>query len=174
MDDEDINNPINKEANTMNWLASSTVESLTHKIFSAEQVRDNEPFAAKTAGCSMFQLMQRAGEAVFKQLIVRWPNARKILVVVGHGNNGGDGYVVSALARGKGLQVTLCCADKSRQPVGDALSAQQQWLNAREQLVDWQGLDFADYDVIVDGLPGPCWSPADPARGGRSHLRRTS
>lgn len=154
MDDEDINNLIKKEAITMNWLASSAVESLTHKVFSAEQVRENEPFAAKEAGCSMFQLMQRAGEAVFKQLITRWPNARKILVVVGHGNNGGDGYIVSILARQKKLEVVLCCADTCREPKGDALTAQQQWLNAGQQLVSWQELEFADYDVIVDGLLG--------------------
>jgi NAD(P)H-hydrate epimerase len=145
---------LNKEANTMNWLDRSAIESLTHKVFSAEQVRENEAAAATAASCSMYQLMQRAGEAVFKQLSARWPKARRILVVVGHGNNGGDGYIVSFLARQNGLDVVLCCADTSRLPTGDALTAQQQWLKEGGQLASWQEVEFADFDVIVDGLLG--------------------
>ena len=140
------------------WLNKNTAESLAHKVFSAEQVRDNEPAAAQAAKCRMFTLMQRAGEAAFKQLILSWPHARAILVLCGHGNNGGDGYIVAHLARQHGLHVSLCCVDIKHKLAGDALLAQQQWLQGVEQgsgqVLAWQNRDFTGFDVIVDALLG--------------------
>lgn len=43
--------------------------------------------------------MQRAGEAAYQYACRCYPNARRWLVLCGHGNNGGDGYVVATLAR---------------------------------------------------------------------------
>lgn len=136
------------------WFNKNTAKSLAHKVFSAEQVRDNEPAAAQAVKCSMFELMQRAGEAVFKQLILSWPHARTILVLTGPGNNGGDGYIVAHLARQHGLQVTLCCVDTTKKPRGDALLAQQQWLESAGKLLAWQDVDFTNFAVIVDALLG--------------------
>jgi NAD(P)H-hydrate epimerase len=142
------------ESNMSEWLNKNMPKSLAHKVFSAEQVRDNEAAAAQVAKCSMFTLMQRAGEAVFKQLILSWPHARTILVLTGHGNNGGDGYIVAHLARQHGLQVALCCVDTNKNLVGDALLAQQQWHESGGQLLAWQDVDFTNFPVIVDALLG--------------------
>ncbi|MFT4995111.1 MAG: hydroxyethylthiazole kinase-like uncharacterized protein yjeF [Paraglaciecola sp.] len=145
---------LNDELDMDECFDVDTAKSLAHKVFSAEQVRDNEVSAAQAANCSMFALMQRAGEAAFKQLILTWPDAQTILVLTGHGNNGGDGSIVADLARQHGLQVTLCCADSSQKPKGDALLARQQWLQEGGQVLAWQDLDFTRFDVIVDALLG--------------------
>lgn len=42
--------------------------------------------------------MERAGRAVFESLRRHWPQARRLLIVCGAGNNGGDGYVIARLA----------------------------------------------------------------------------
>jgi NAD(P)H-hydrate epimerase len=54
-----------------------------------------------------FELMQRAGQAAWRELLQHWPQAHRILVVCGPGNNGGDGYVLArhALASGRAVQV---------------------------------------------------------------------
>lgn len=52
-------------------------------------------------------LMARAGLAAWRLLLQRWPQAQKIGVACGPGNNGGDGYVLAALALGSGRQVSV-------------------------------------------------------------------
>lgn len=52
-------------------------------------------------------LMARAGLAAWRLLLERWPQAQHIGVACGPGNNGGDGYVVAALALGSGRQVSV-------------------------------------------------------------------
>lgn len=52
-------------------------------------------------------LMARAGLAAWRLMLERWPQAQRIGVACGPGNNGGDGYIVAALALGSGRQVSL-------------------------------------------------------------------
>jgi NAD(P)H-hydrate epimerase len=58
-------------------------------------------------GVDVYGLMRQAGTAVFEELRERWPAARRIAVLVGPGQNGGDGLVVARLAREAGLSVDL-------------------------------------------------------------------
>ena len=54
-----------------------------------------------------FALMQRAGQAAWRQLLQRWPRAQRIVVACGGGNNGGDGYVLADLALQSGRTVEI-------------------------------------------------------------------
>jgi hydroxyethylthiazole kinase-like uncharacterized protein yjeF len=135
---------------TDNWAPVS----LSHKVFSAEQVRNNEQAAALALGCPMFVLMERAGQAAFDHLKQCWPYARRIAILVGSGNNGGDGYVVARLAKAFGWQVSLAAIDPGVKLTGDARQAQQSWLAAQGTVLHWQDLDLPSFDIIVDALLG--------------------
>jgi NAD(P)H-hydrate epimerase len=137
-----------------NLLTEQAAASLAHKIVSSEQVRLLEPQAALDAGCGMFELMQRAGEAAFAQLIKNWPDAQNILVIAGNGNNAGDGYVVATLAKQHGLNVQLGCHDPHRVLEGDAKQAQSLWHQAAGESVALSSFDYAKCDLIVDALLG--------------------
>lgn len=50
-------------------------------------------------GLTLFELMQRAGEAAFQLASCAYPASAHWLILCGHGNNGGDGYVVARLAQ---------------------------------------------------------------------------
>jgi hydroxyethylthiazole kinase-like uncharacterized protein yjeF len=54
-----------------------------------------------------YGLMQRAGEAVAAVVLERYPGAKKVHVLCGPGNNGGDGYVVARLLKESGADVAL-------------------------------------------------------------------
>ncbi len=54
-----------------------------------------------------FGLMQQAGKAAWQCLLQRWPEAQRLVVVCGPGNNGGDGYVLARLARQSGRKVCV-------------------------------------------------------------------
>jgi yjeF N-terminal region len=54
-----------------------------------------------------FGLMLQAGKAAWQCLLQRWPEAQRLVVVCGPGNNGGDGYVLARLARQSGRKVCV-------------------------------------------------------------------
>ncbi|MCY7294734.1 NAD(P)H-hydrate dehydratase [Alteromonas sp. a30] len=129
-------------------------ESLTHKIYKAEQVRKVEPVAAKQMGVAMYTLMERAGLAVFNCLRQRYAYAKKIVVLAGKGNNGGDAYVAARLAHHQGVQVTLCEFADVERLSNDAKKARQAWASLGISTTHWQDINFSDFDVCIDGLLG--------------------
>jgi hydroxyethylthiazole kinase-like uncharacterized protein yjeF len=137
-----------------NLLTEQAALILAHKIVSSEQVRTIEPKAAQIAGCSMFELMQRAGEAAFKALKQAWPNAMNIIVVAGNGNNAGDGYVLAKLAKQQGINVVVICEQPERELIGDAKQAQLEWQQQGGETQQFAELDYTQFDVVVDALLG--------------------
>lgn len=110
--------------------------------------------AAQRLNVSMYELMERAGRAAFELIPLNWPNAKHIVVAVGGGNNGGDGYVLARLARLAGMNVTLCSPAADRTLSGDALTAQTAWFDMGESILDEVNVDFSECDLIVDALLG--------------------
>ncbi len=76
-------------------------------LFSVSEIRLLEQ-AAVSQQLSESSLMKRAGNAACSVLLAKWPNAKKILVVCGVGNNGGDGFVLASEAKRLGLTVEIC------------------------------------------------------------------
>lgn len=137
-----------------NLLTEQAAASLAHKIVSSEQVREIEPKAAHAAGYDMFELMQRAGEAAFQVLKQEWPEVQNILVVVGNGNNAGDGYVLAKLAKQQGMNVVVACQQPQRELAGDAKQAQSAWQKIGGTTSAFTELDYAQFDLLVDALLG--------------------
>ena len=125
---------------------------LNKTLFTAQQVRDNEALAAKNSHCDLFTLMQRAGEAVYKQ----WQlfDAQHTLVIVGHGNNAGDGYVVARLIMQSGKKVTVCAAEPEKTLKGDAAKAQQLWIEAGGVVSHFTKDALNECDIVIDALLG--------------------
>lgn len=76
-------------------------------LYQVDQIRKLEDFIIKNLEISASRLMEKAGAAAFKVLKCRWPKAKKITVVCGKGNNGGDGYVLARLAKKAKLEVKI-------------------------------------------------------------------
>ena len=128
--------------------------SLPHSVYSAQWLRSWEKEAANLAGVSLYQLMQRAGAAAFQRILWHYPFARHYLILAGHGNNGGDGYVVASLAAAHGKQVTLIeCPGHSPLP-DEARQARQAWLDAGGAAAGVDEPWPPQVDIIVDGLLG--------------------
>ncbi|MGF1874391.1 NAD(P)H-hydrate dehydratase [Photobacterium frigidiphilum] len=131
------------------------IAQLPTKLYRAEQVRHGEKAVAKISHINMYELMERAGQAVFITLKKCFPAARSITVCCGGGNNGGDGYIVARLALQAGLDVQLLQLDVAKALTGDAARARNAWLAAGgkiEALSDTAS--FTSTDVIIDALLG--------------------
>ncbi|TNF01519.1 MAG: NAD(P)H-hydrate dehydratase [Gammaproteobacteria bacterium] len=132
-------------------------------LYTAHQVRELDRIAIQDCGIPGIKLMKRAGYAVFQQLISRWPGA-PVTVLCGAGNNGGDGYIVAALAAESCLSVEVIQLAPAEKLRGDALLAYNYALQAGvsiKRFSDGMGLTTG---VVVDallgtGLTGPVREP---------------
>jgi len=97
--------------------------------------------------------MERAGRAVYRMLRFRWPRARRVCIVCGPGNNGGDGYLLGRHLHEAGLTpVILYVGDIERQQ-GDAALARAQYQQTGCELQPFSG-QLPVADVMVDALLG--------------------
>ncbi len=115
-------------------------------------MRAADACAIERLGIPGYELMARAAGAALAELRRRWPAARRLCVLCGAGNNGGDGYVLARLARAAGLQVRLVAAAEPKRLKGDAARAHADYIAAGG--VAAAAADFDDADVIVDALLG--------------------
>lgn len=132
----------------------SARDHLPGELYTAAQVRELDRLAIDGAGIDGFELMSRAGEAAFACLLERWPEEEQVCVFAGPGNNGGDAWVLAALACYHGMQVQFyTVGDMSRQSE-TAVQARRMAEQAGVQAQAFRGeLDY-DGHIIVDGLLG--------------------
>jgi hydroxyethylthiazole kinase-like uncharacterized protein yjeF len=130
------------------------MNTLPRNVYSAEQVRAMDRYAIEQLGIAGYTLMTRAGEAALDLLGESWPAARRLLVLCGAGNNGGDGYVLARLARAAGLSVSTAALSEPASLRGDAARAYQDFAAAGGVAIPFAPAMLGDCDVVVDALLG--------------------
>ncbi len=122
-------------------------------LYTTAQVRAFDAHAIGTLGIGGDELMRRAARAALDVLRRRWPEARRIAVACGPGNNGGDGFLLAADARVAGLQVSVAALAETSH--GDAAHARQACLDAGCRIeAALAPVDLEAADVVVDALFG--------------------
>ncbi len=95
-------------------------------------------------------LMERAGRAVADTIIGRFPSGKRVTVVAGPGNNGGDGFVAARLLAEHGYRVTVMLVGDQPRLKGDAALAAEKWPGG----VTTDSGYLATADVLIDALFG--------------------
>lgn len=121
------------------------------QLFTTAAVRALDQ-AAIAGGIAGIDLMERAARAAFTTLRQRWPQARSVCVLCGPGNNGGDGFLVAALAREAGLAVTVIAL--SEHAAGDAALARERFVRGGGVVASAHVAELPVCDVYVDALFG--------------------
>ena len=110
-------------------------------------------------------LMQRAGRGIAALARARFPHTRRVLVLCGPGNNGGDGLAAASMLAKQGLEVELlvvACGDAT-QWTADRRPADWCWALDQAQgsgvrLRDWGATDSATLfqwaELVIDALVG--------------------
>lgn len=131
-------------------------DTLPTLLYTAAQSRQLDLLAQQLPGIDGTVLMRRAGSAAFDLLRNHWPQARRLLIFCGGGNNGGDGYVLAELAQRAGFSVTLVALAAPEQLRGDAALACRNAMRAgvEPQTFAPERLIDAQYDLLVDALLG--------------------
>lgn len=76
-------------------------------VYQTKQIYELENLAYQRLNLQPIDLMEAAGKAAFEHLQAYWPEAKRITVYCGKGNNGGDGHVLARLAHYSGLEVCV-------------------------------------------------------------------
>lgn len=128
--------------------------SIADTLYTAAAVRELDRRAIEEHQIPGIVLMKRAGAAALADLLERWPLTTNICVLCGGGNNGGDGYIIAALARQRGMTAQVLQLAASEKLRGDALRAYRFASDAGVQIKPFAGGLDSDADVIVDALLG--------------------
>lgn len=129
--------------------------SIRTPIYQTQQIREFEQLAEERFSLSGEVLMQRAGKAAFDFLQRRWPQAQKITVFCGAGNNGGDGYVVAQLAHERGLKVNIWQVGQSSELRPEAQKALDSCHRAQVPIDAFgEKKDLGHPDIIIDAICG--------------------
>ncbi|CAB1274684.1 NAD(P)H-hydrate dehydratase [Candidatus Nitrosacidococcus tergens] len=130
------------------------MEFLPFALYQVHQVRQLDQYAIEQLKIPSITLMERAGIVALKQLRKHWPYARRIVVVCGSGNNGGDGYILARLAHQIGLHIILCQIGDGSKLNADALQAKQSFINRKIPILPFHPQYLKYSDIIVDAIFG--------------------
>lgn len=119
------------------------------KVLTANQIKIAEDNAVNRGIFSYAELMKNAGDAASKEIISRYNViGKKICILCGNGNNGGDGLVIAANLKSRGADV--CLITPLGFPLTDTAATFVSGVSNIKILNDFDG----DYDIIIDALFG--------------------
>lgn len=135
---------------TVPFLPADSVRPPALPLYTSASVRELDSrlmSLSVSPQAGAWRLMERAGRAMFHHIRQHWPTARELLVYCGSGNNGGDGYVVAAIARQAGWAVQLV-------QIGDLARATPETLQAIEfaNRAGVVAVPFSEHVVSLSGL----------------------
>ena len=143
------------------------------KILTSAEMRTVDARTANEFDVPLWVLMERAGEVVARFVLRQYPNAGRVMVVCGKGNNGGDGMVAARLLAGEGVGVRVLLLGRRDEVKGEAARALAELVEATseesvEELVEESELagfaePFAEADLLLDAVVGTGFKP--PLRG---------
>jgi ADP-dependent NAD(P)H-hydrate dehydratase / NAD(P)H-hydrate epimerase len=106
------------------------------------------------SGVSGETLMENAGAAIAEAVMARHPLGSRVAVVVGTGNNGGDGFVAARHLHRAGYRVTVHLIGRRDAIRGDAAEAARQWQAPTATGASDLAEGLTGVHVIVDALFG--------------------
>lgn len=102
-------------------------------------------------GTPGIDLMEAAGEGVAREVIWRYSDAERVVILCGPGNNGGDGFVAARHLRAHGYTVRLALLGTVEKLRGDAGAMARRWDGDIEPLTPEI---LQEANVVVDAIFG--------------------
>lgn len=119
-------------------------------LLTTEEMYQADGLAAE-AGVTGLSLMESAGRGAAEHILQRFLQVRRILVLCGPGNNGGDGFVVARHMRAYGFDVTAALLGRRDALTGDAATMGASWDGPVLALTS---VNPEGFDLIVDAVFG--------------------
>lgn len=141
------------------------------KVLSAEEMQKCDRVTTERYGVPSIELMRAASAAVDAFAREHFKRARRVTVLCGKGNNGGDGMMAARLLAKAGLEVTTLLLGSRYELKGDAATAwrelsvsQNRYIFEVNSAAELKAHNAAlEADLIVDAVLGTGFKP--PMRG---------
>ncbi len=136
-------------------------------VLSAAEMQTCDRATTERFGIPSLDLMRHASTAVADIARRQFPLARRVTVLCGRGNNGGDGMMAARLLAEAGLAVTVILLGSSAEINGDALVAWRELERAESCTIHVADTaddlakhkDALDADLILDAVVGTGFKP---------------
>ena len=133
------------------------------KIVTAAEMREIDRLSSERFGVPSLTLMENAGTAVADFVVSHYPDARRIAVICGKGNNGGDGFVAARKLQECGREVRLLLLAEPSELRGDAaemfrrLSIKPTLVHSEDELK--KNRSVLESELLVDAILGTGFRP---------------
>lgn len=124
------------------------------KIVSVAQIREAENYSIKKESISSLELMENAALSFVKALEKQKIASKKIIVVCGVGNNGGDGFAVCRLLRDKGIDASAMLIKFKETLSKDCETNKNKLIDVIELDASSPLPDFSQFDIVIDAIFG--------------------
>ena len=140
-------------------------------LFEAEEMRAADAFAIEERGVPSLDLMERAGLGLARLVAAR-AAAGPLRVVVGKGNNGGDGLVVARLLREQGREVDILAVADLSESEGDSAANLERLPGEQPREFSAEALEGSG--AVLDAMLGTGFegSPREPIAGAIEAINR--
>lgn len=136
-------------------------------VLSAAEMQACDRATTERFGIPSIQLMRAAASAVAAFARRQFPHARRVMVLCGKGNNGGDGMMAARLLADAGLEVTTLLLGSPDQLAGDAAVAYRELTSSKRgqvhAITNARSLaehnETLDVDLIIDAVLGTGFKP---------------
>ena len=146
------------------YAAAVALPDWLDPLYTADEMRAADAFAIERAGIPSLDLMERAGAALARG-VAATANPGPVRVVIGKGNNGGDGLVAARLLREEGRETDVLAISDVAELRGDAATNLERLPGERPSPFARERLDGSG--AVVDALLGTGFegAPREPLAG---------
>ena len=149
------------------------------EILTSAEMGTADRRTAEQFGVPLAEVMENAGTAVARFCLRQYPAARRVVVLCGKGNNGGDGFVAARVLAAAGVGVAVLLLGREDEVKGEAARALAR-LRAEAPAIAIRPLDneaglagvsdtMASAELLIDAVVGTGFRP--PLRGLAAALR---
>jgi len=140
------------------------------KILTAAEMREADRLTVERFGVASLDLMEHAGSAVARFVLAEFPERRRITVLCGKGNNGGDGFVAARVLADAGRAVSVLLLGNPADLKGDAKAMYDRLPRPALLAADESALNsdpvsslLEESEIFLDAVVGTGFQP--PLRG---------
>ena len=127
--------------------------NLPYDLYSVNQIRKLNKIANEWYNITPSDLMKHAGDSALNTIKNHWPQAERLLVICGTGNNAGDGFYLAKQALDNGYRVVVYQVGNNEKLNANVDHAKKKLLAAGNKVYSFKD-SLPSTDLIIDAILG--------------------